>query len=108
MSKKAPPEVMIIYTPGDGQAHIIGARRKGGKWLYSGPVYEEEEGLNEFLSDMLELGHNVLDVRVKADIVMPGMSKATPVVVYQRHVTLKDAVEAAAQMHQAILDLPED
>mgnify|MGYP000876568763 CR=1 FL=1 len=106
------PDCIIIYTPGDGQAHMVGAqlnlhpKRRG--WLYSKWVCLPEAELNDFLAERLEDGFIVVDERAKADQVQPGMSVATPIVAVRKGFDLMLAAEAMQRLHQAILDTPEE
>lgn len=102
------PEVVIIYVPSDGQAHCIGAGRKGGKWLYSKLTYIPVSGLNQFIrEELVSRGMIVFDVRKAAKQLIPGMEDATPIIVHQKHVPLKIAIQAFEQLHRAILESEE-
>lgn len=102
------PEVTIIYV-GDGRCDMTGARRNdAGEWLYSKWSYIPETELNQFLHPFLEAGFTVIDVRAAANLHTPGMGTATPILVIRPGVNPRDASQAATQLHQAILDLPDE
>lgn len=102
------PEVIIIYTPGDQQAHIIGAYRdERRQWLYSPPTYLPEKRLNPFLNELLKAGCVVTDLRQIASMQIPGMGQATPILMSYPGVDVRDAAKAAALLHRAILESPD-
>ena len=99
------PEVIIIYVPGDGQAHMTGARRNpASKWLYTKMSLMPESELNGFLKEMMERMHTVIDLRTLANMKIAGMGNATPIMVITAGVDVRDAAQATAQFHKAILD----
>ena len=102
------PQVVIIYVPGDGQMHMMGARRHGNDWRYSKPVLMPESDLNDFIAWRKEEGMSVLDVRDAASVHTPGMGKATPIIMVQRGVTMHEGVSAMKRLHEAILAAPSD
>lgn len=102
------PEVIIIYTPGDHQAHLIGAYHdEQGKWLYSPPTYLPEKSLNPFLGELRKAGCIVVDLRQLASMQISGMGQATPILVSYPGVDVRDAAKAAALLHRAILESPD-
>lgn len=106
---KSSPEVVIVYTPSDGNAHIIGATRTtGNKWLYSKPTIIPAGELAGFIKAYFGRTHYVFDVRHKANQQRAGMGSATPVLIAKHGVDLQVAVGAAEQLHTAILALPDD
>lgn len=102
------PDVLIVYTPTDGQAHLFGARRVGKEWKFSGPSQFPASELQEFIDWRVSEGMSCLDCRKAADLKIPGMSAATPVLLWRRGFTAVQAAEAMAQLHMAILNSPDD
>lgn len=102
------PDVLIVYTPSDGQAHLFGARRVNDEWRYSGPSYFPASELQEFIDWRVQEGMSYLDARKAADLKIPGMSAATPVIFWWRGFTAVQAADAMAQLHTAILNQPDN
>lgn len=103
------PDVIIIYLPSDGQAHMIGAHKRTrpgfrGEWMYSNWAYIPATEVSAFTDELKGKGYFVIDERANADKQQPGMSVATPVICVHPSVTVVEAVNAFAQLHQAILD----
>ena len=67
-----------------------------------------EPDLNEFLKGLLESGFAVTDLRALANLKVPGMGAATPILVTYPGVEIGEAAQAAALLHRAVLALPED
>lgn len=97
------PQVLIIYTPGDRNFHMFGARQVKGEWRFSKPIIRHESHLQALLLGVQRQGMTILDARAKAKMRSPGMEKATPIVISNRGVSIKDAVAAFEQLHLAIL-----
>lgn len=100
------PEAIIIYVQ-PAEIHMVGAGRKNGKWLYSKPLIRPISELNSFTAGCLEDGMFVLDLRKSAKIKQPGMERATPIVIANTGVDIRDAVQAMAILHTAILNTPD-
>ncbi len=104
------PHCIIIYTPGDGNAHMVGAQRArlDKAWLYSKWVIIPESDLDGFLAERLGDGFIVVDQRAKADQINPGMSAATPIVAVMKEFDLMLAADAMMILHRAILEAQND
>ncbi len=101
------PEVIIIYTPGDGQAHMVGIHRDVtaiSGYKCSAWTFLPERDLNGFLGELLESGFGVLDVRRQAKLQSPGMEKATPIVINRGDVSIMDAANLVKRFHSLLVD----
>ena len=101
------PDGLIIWTPGDGQAHGVGVFQHDAKWTYSKPALFPEHELNAFLRERLEAGALGFDCRMQARWKHPGMEAAIPVLVAQG-IPLAEVIEAYKVLHSAIMELPDD
>lgn len=98
------PEVIIIYAPNGASAYMTGANWNGKEWRYTKSSEMPESDVNGFLQVFLEEKYTVIDARVQANLAKPGMGDATPILVVRPDVNLRHATQAAAVLHQAILD----
>lgn len=100
------PDCIIIYVPGDNQAHMVSAQqqRHDRGWLYSQWVILPEDQMNDFIKERLEDNFIIIDERVKADDHTSGMSAATPIFAIRKDVNPVAALAALIQLHQAIVD----
>jgi hypothetical protein len=96
------PDVIIIYIH-KNDMHMTGAHWTGSEWKYSNWVILPKSDLNEFIQWRMEQGAAVLDARLSANLKHPGMGAAVPIILAQG-ISIKRAVDAAIQLHQAILD----
>ena|SRR5690348_3094971 len=101
------PEVIIIYAETGGIAQMTGAHWNEAGWSYSKWTQMPEHDLNGFLQVFLEANYTVVDARLQANMKRPGMGDATPVMIVRPDVNPSKAVQAVAQLHQAILDSEE-
>lgn len=108
--KKQPsrPDGIVIYVPGDHPACITGLHLKGGQRSWSKWTYLPEAEVNNFVRDLLESGWSVSDNRAAANLHTPGMGRAVPILIAAPGISMKDVAQAAAELHQAILNLPEE
>lgn len=98
------PELIVIFVPGDGNIHVIGGHYKSGKWTYSKLVIMPEADLNPFVAERREAGMTYFDVRIWADLHTPGMSKATPVLLFKAGFNMDIAMQGYTKLHRAILE----
>ena len=101
------PEVLIVWTPGDGQLHIVPAHRVNGVWSYGPWQYMPESDEAGFLAAAPSEGFTVFDVRKEANKERAGMGRGTPIIIYRADLySLKEAVEPSID-HKAILTVGE-
>lgn len=103
MRQPSEPELIIVYTPSDGQCHMIGAgRNEERKWKYSKWTFFPATELNEFLAWCLERGMHVIDARLLANMAQKGMGKATPIVI-AHDIDIQLAVAETKRFHKLIV-----
>src|SRR5690606_31061703 len=97
------PDAIIIFTPGDGQAHMVGAHKQPQGWRYSAWTFLPEKRLNGFIDNLKRMGMVLVDAREAASQHTPGMGRATPILLANSVDGLDDAVEAYKQVLAAVL-----
>jgi hypothetical protein len=97
------PEVVIIWTPGDGKAYMVGSGRKDGEWKYSKDEQIPARELPHMIRRLKKLGMRPFDFREQAKAVNPGMERATPILLVRSDVPTQDGVEAYKILLNAIL-----
>lgn len=102
------PDGIVIYVPGNHDACITGLHLNKGKRSWSAWQYIPTAEVNDFVNGFLESGWSVTDLRTLANMKLPGMGQATPILIAAPGVSIKDVALAAAELHQAILDSPDE
>lgn len=118
MSKPAPrnkrhPDAIILYAPND-ECTIIGVHYlKLGEiaWKFSPPTTLPTADMNGFIGEMMKVRQmTCIDIRLQSELKsgIKGISAAIPVVLVAPGIDAAKALRAAAKLHQAILDAPDD
>jgi len=103
MPKPESPAVVIIYTPHiDGMALMTGCKKHGKRWMYTKFQGIEETKVQAFI-DQYFSHYTRIDKQAEADAINPGMSSVTPLILVKPGWSIRDGVEAFAQLHKAML-----
>jgi hypothetical protein len=84
------PAMILIYVPGDGQAHVVSAAFEDGSWLYADNWIDlPENELDKFIQDHKDEGLLEIDVRAKMEEEYPDSGKALPIIMMRKDISPK-------------------